>query len=63
MLEKLDLRSVLVLLATVTAVEIQPGADTESTHPLLPDAITVGMPAASKLSIAGFLESVSQAEK
>jgi len=48
---------------TDTALEIQPGEDIELTQELLPEAIAVATPAASRLSMAGLTGSVSQAEK
>ena len=45
---------------TLTAVEIQAGADMLSVYPLFPAAITVAIPTEYKLSTVVFLESLSQ---
>ena len=52
--------SALVVLPTVTAVVMQPGAPTPVLEPPLPDATTVAMPAARSWSMSPLRESASQ---
>jgi hypothetical protein len=59
-LENEDRVSDFVVEPTLTALDIQPGAFMESVKPLLPEAITVAIPAVLRLSIIAFRESVSQ---
>lgn len=60
MLENEDSVSCLVVEPTVTALDMHPGALTESVWLSLPAAITVAMPADFRLSIIGLRESESQ---
>src|SRR5687767_2556399 len=58
--DRLATRSVLVVLPTVMADEMQLGALTAVAEPSLPDEMTVAMPDERRLSIAALRESVSQ---
>lgn len=59
-LENDDSVSDFVVEPTLTALDIQPGLLMESVKPLLPEAITVAIPADLRLSIIALRESVSQ---
>ena len=52
--------SCFVVLPTVIALDMHAGAPTASVKPLLPEEITVAMPAAFRLSIIALRESESQ---
>jgi hypothetical protein len=61
MLLKDEMTSCLSVEPTVTAVEMQPGADTALVKPLLPAAIAVATPTLLRLSMLALRLSVSQA--
>jgi len=59
-LENEEMVSESVVEPTLTALDMQAGALMEFVKPLLPEEITVGMPAAFRLSIIGLRVSESQ---
>src|SRR4051812_14410719 len=59
--EKVEIWSALVVEPTVTAVLMHPGEVTPAPDPLFPAAIAVGVPAESRLSIAGLSGLLSHA--
>ena len=59
-LESKATTSCLVVLPTVTALDMHAGAVTEFLKPLLPEEITVAMPAVLRLSMIALRESESQ---
>jgi hypothetical protein len=59
-LENEDRVSNFVVEPTLTALDIQPGLPMESVKPLLPEAITVAIPADLRLSIIALWGCVSQ---
>jgi len=59
-LENEDIVSDFVVEPTLTALDIQAGAPMESVKPLLPEEITVAIPADLRLSIIGLRVSESQ---
>jgi hypothetical protein len=61
--EKFDSTSLFVVLPTVMADEMQPGALVESDQPSFPDAMTVAMPTPRSLSTTGFVTWLSQVLK
>jgi hypothetical protein len=60
LLEKEDTSSDFVVLPTLMAVEIHAGEVIDVVEPLLPEEMTVAIPAVRRLSITGLNEDLSQ---